>query len=60
LKTENSKLKEVYKHYLIVLDEEEMDIVQCGWTDYRMSEKNLINLMERRIKGEKIELPEGY
>jgi hypothetical protein len=60
LKTENSKLKEVYKHYLIVLDEEEMDIVQCGWTDYRMYEKNLINLMERRIKGEKIELPEGY
>jgi hypothetical protein len=57
LKTENSKLKEVYKHYLIVLDEEEMDIVQCGWTDYRMSEKNLINLMERRIKGEKKNYP---
>jgi len=60
IESENSKLKEVYKRYLIVLDEEEMDIVQCGWTDYRMSEKNLINLMERRIKGEKIELPEGY
>jgi hypothetical protein len=55
-----SPLKKVYKRYLIVLDEEEMDIVQCGWTDYRMSEKKLIELMEKRIKGEKIELPEGY
>ena len=60
IESENSKLKEVYKRYLIVLDEEEMDIVQCGWTDYRMSEKTLINLMERRINGEKISLPEGY
>ena len=39
IESENSKLKLVYKRYLIVLDEEEMDIVQCGWTDYRMSEK---------------------
>ena len=37
-----------------------MDIVQCGWTNYRMSEKKLIELLGKRIKGEKIELPEGY
>ena len=55
-----SQLKEVYNRYLNVLNEGEMDIVQCGWTNYRMSEKTLINLMERRINGEKIELPEGY
>ena len=51
-----SQLKEVYNRYLNVLNEGEMDIVQCGWTNYRMSEKTLINLMERRINGEKIEL----
>jgi hypothetical protein len=60
IESENSKLKEVYKRYLNVLEEGEMDIVQCGWTNYRMSEKKLIELMEKRIKGEKIELPEGY
>ena len=52
-----SKLKEVYTRYLDVLDENERDIVNCGWSNYRMSEKTLI---ERRIKGEKIVLPEGY
>ena len=56
IESENSKLKEVYKRYLIVLDEEEMDIVQCGWTNYRMSEKKLIELLEKRIKVEKINL----
>ena len=55
-----SKLKEVYKRYLNVLNEGEMDIVQCGWTNLRMSEKKLIELLEKRIRGEKIELPEGY
>ena len=60
IESENSKLKLVYKHYLSVIDEEEMDIVQCWWSNYRMSEKTLINLMERRINGEKISLPEGY
>ena len=60
IESENSELKEVYKRYLNVLEGGEMDIVQCGWTDYRMSEKTLVNLMERRINGEKIELPEGY
>lgn len=51
-----SKLKEVYNRYLNVLNEGEMDIVQCGWTNYRMSEKKLIELLEKRIRGEKIEL----
>ena len=46
--------------YLEVLEENERDIVNCGWSNYRMSEKTLIDLMERRIKGEKIVLPEGY
>lgn len=55
-----SQLKEVYKRYLNVLNEGEMDIVDCGWSNYRMSEKKLIELMEKRIKGEKIEIPEGY
>ena len=55
-----SKLREVYKSYLEVLEENERDIVDCGWSNYRMSEKTLINLMERRIEGEKIVLPEGY
>jgi hypothetical protein len=55
IESENSELKEVYKRYLNVLEGGEMDIVQCGWTDYRMSEKKLIELMEKRIKGEKIE-----
>jgi hypothetical protein len=59
IESENSELKEVYKRYLNVLEGGEMDIVQCGWTDYRMSEKKLIKLLEKRIKGEKIELPEG-
>lgn len=56
LNTQKTKLWIVHLSH----DEEEMDIVQCGWTDYRMSEKKLIELMEKRIKGEKIELPEGY
>jgi hypothetical protein len=60
IESKNSKLKEVYKRYLNVLNEGEMDIVQCGWTNLRMSEKKLIELLEKRIRGEKIELPEGY
>jgi len=46
-----SQLKEVYNRYLNVLNEGEMDIVQCGWTNYRMSEKKLIELLEKRIRG---------
>ena len=55
-----TKLKEVYRRYLEVLDENERDIVDCGWSNYRISEKKLIELLEKRVKGEKIELPEGY
>ena len=51
-----SKLKEVYKRYLDIIDEEEKDIVKCGWSNYRVSEKSLIELMERRIRGEKVKL----
>jgi hypothetical protein len=46
-----SQLKEVYKRYLNIIEEGEMDIVQCGWTNYRMSEKKLIELLEKRIRG---------
>jgi hypothetical protein len=55
-----SKLKEVYKRYLNIIEEGEMDIVQCGWTNYRMSEKELTKILEKRVNGEKIELPEGH
>ena len=60
IESENSKLKEVYKRYLNIIEDGEMDIVQCGWTNLRMSEKKLIELLEKRIRGEKIELPEEY
>jgi hypothetical protein len=53
-------LKEVYTRYLEVLDENERDIVDCWWSNYRISEKKLIKLLENRVRGEKIELPEGY
>ena len=55
-----SQLKEVYNRYLNVLNEGEMDIVQCGWTNYRMSEKSLIDYMERRIRGEKVKSADDY
>ena len=55
-----SKLKEVYKRYLDIIEEGEMNIVQWGWTKNWTSEKKLIELLEKRIKGEKIELPEEY
>ena len=55
-----SKLKEVYKRYLNIIQEGEMDIVQCGWSNYRMSEKSLIDYMERRIRGEKVKFPDDY
>tara|TARA_B100000787_G_C15953341_1_gene190053 strand:+ start:58 stop:192 length:135 start_codon:yes stop_codon:yes gene_type:complete len=42
------------------LMKEKLDIVQGEWTNLRMSEKKLIELLEKRIKGEKIELPEKY
>ena len=52
-----SKLKEVYKRYLDIIEEGEMNIVQWGWTKNWTSEKKLIELLKKRIKGEKIELP---
>ena len=59
IESKNSKLKEVCRVYISVLEEGEMDIVDCGWSNYRLSEKKLIQLLEKRIKGEKIELPDG-
>ena len=55
-----SELKEVYKQYLDVLGEDEMDFVMCGWSNYRIAEKDLIKILKKRINGEKIEFPEGY
>jgi len=60
IESENSKLKEVYKQYLEVLAENERDIVDCGWSNYRMSEKSLIDFMERRIRGENVKFPDDY
>ena len=58
--SKNSRLKEVYKQYLEVLHENERDIVDCGWSNYRMSEKSLIDFMERRIRGENMMFPDDY
>ena len=44
-----SKLKEVYNQYLSVLEDGQLDIVQDNWSDQRMSEKSLIDYMQRRI-----------
>ena len=46
-----SKLKKVYKQYLSVLEDGQADIVQDNWSDQRMSEKSLIDYMQRRING---------
>ena len=46
-----SKLKEVYNQYLSVLEDGQLDIVQDNWSDQRMSEKSLIDYMQRRISG---------
>ena len=46
-----SKLKKVYKQYLSVLEDGQIDIVQVHWTDKRMSEKSLIDFMQRYIDG---------
>jgi hypothetical protein len=60
IKSLPSKLKEVYSKYLEALEEGEVDIVKCGWSNYRISEKKLIKLLENRVNGEKTELPKGY
>jgi hypothetical protein len=46
-----SQLKEVYNQYLRVLEDGQPDIVQDNWSDKRMSEKSLIDYMQRRING---------
>jgi len=46
-----SKLKEVYNQYLRILEDGQPDIVQDNWSDKRMSEKSLIDYMQRRING---------
>ena len=60
IESKNSRLKQVYKKYLEVLEENERDIVDCGWSNYSMSEKSLINFMERRIRGENVKFPDDY
>jgi len=37
-----------------------MDVVDCDWSNYRMSEKSLIDYMERRIRGEKVKPADDY
>lgn len=46
-----SQLKEVYNQYLSILEDGQPDIVQDNWSDKRMSEKSLIDYMQRRING---------
>ena len=46
-----SQLKEVYNQYLRVLEDGQPDIVQDNWSDKRMSEKSLIDYMQRHING---------
>ena len=50
-----SELIEVYTRYLEVIDKNEEDIVMCGWSNLRLSEKSLISLMKKRINGESIQ-----
>ena len=52
IESQNSKLKEVYKKYLSVLNMEERDITFCHRTSKKISEKVLIQLMESMIKEE--------
>ncbi len=54
--SKTSKLKRVYEKYLKCLEEGEMDITQYPEFNHKISEKKLIMMMERRIKGEKTEL----
>jgi hypothetical protein len=32
----------------------------CGWSNYRISEKDLIKILKKRIHGNKIQLPKGF
>ena len=60
IKSKDSKLKEVYKKYLSVLNEEEEDITICFRDSKKISEKDLIKLLESRINGKPYKFPEGY
>lgn len=60
IESKNSKLKEVYKKYLSILNEEEEDITICYQESRRISEKDLIKLLESRINGKPYKFPEGY
>ena len=60
IESKNSKLKEVYKKYLSVLNEEEEDITICFRQSKKISEKDLIKLLESRIYGKPYKFPEGY
>ena len=44
-----SELKEVYTRYLEVIDKNGEDIVMCGWSNYRISEKELIKLLKKEL-----------
>ena len=60
IESKNSKLKDVYKKYLSILNEEEEDVTICFIKSRKISEKDLIHLLELRINGQPYRLPEGY
>ena len=60
IESKDSKLKGVYKKYLSVLNEEEEDIAICFRDSKKISEKDLIKLLESRINGKPYKFPEGY
>ena len=60
IESKNSNLKEVYKKYLSILNEEEGDITICFIQSKKISEKDLIKLLESRINEKPYKFPEGY
>lgn len=60
IESKNSKLTEVYKKYLSVLNDEEEDITICFQLSRKISERDLIKLLESRINGKPYKFPEGY
>ena len=60
IESKNSKLKEIYKKYLSILNEEEEDITICFQQSRKISEKDLIKLLESRINGKPYKFPKGY
>ena len=59
IESKNSKLKEIYKKYLSILNEKEEDITICS-QPMKISEKDLIKLLESRINGKPYKFPKGY